>query len=246
MNRLKHITFTGIDEKTDIKDLCEIQKEFKFAEFGVLTSYHWNENGNRYLNPDLIHKLRGRRLNLSLHVCGSAAHDAAIGKWDKIDNLIDDGLDIFKRVQINIANRNDNPQFCWIPIVIGQELIIQQSGVNDLSIYDATVDHWTKRPYPHRDIISVLIDASGGRGIDTPMDGIPVRNKVGYAGGINPDNVGDKLSFLLEHYYLTDFWIDMESGVRTDDWFDIDKVEKVLLMAREIISGTNKNKRYVL
>lgn len=126
MNRLKHITFTGIDEKTDIKDLCEIHKEFKFAEFAVLTSYHWNENGNRYFNPDLIHKLRGRRLNLSLHVCGSAAHDAAIGKWDKIDNLIDDGLDIFKRVQINIANRNDNPQFCWIPIVLGQELIIQE------------------------------------------------------------------------------------------------------------------------
>lgn len=228
MNRLKHITFTGIDAKTDIKELCEIQKEFPIAEFGVLTSYHWNENGNRYLDPSIIKTLRGKGLKLSLHICGSAAHDAALGKWEKIDALVNYTLDIFKRVQLNIANRNDNPQYCRIPLVIGQELIIQQSGADDLSIYDATVKHWAEPPHLHRDIISVLIDASGGRGLDTPMNGIPVRRKVGYAGGINPDNVGMKLSFLLEHYFMGDFWIDMESGVRTDGWFDTGKVVKVL------------------
>lgn len=35
--RLKHITFTGIDAKTDIKALQEIQLEFPLVEFGVLT-----------------------------------------------------------------------------------------------------------------------------------------------------------------------------------------------------------------
>ena len=24
-----------------------------------------------------------------------------------------------------------------------------------------------------------------------------------------------------------DYWLDMESGVRTDDWFDLDKVEAI-------------------
>ena len=30
--RLKHITFTGIDAKTDIQDLIDIQREFPIAE----------------------------------------------------------------------------------------------------------------------------------------------------------------------------------------------------------------------
>ena len=43
MSTLKHITFTGVDAMSDIKALQEILREFPLAEFGVLTSYHWNE-----------------------------------------------------------------------------------------------------------------------------------------------------------------------------------------------------------
>lgn len=35
--KLKHITFTGIDAKTDIQDLIDIQHEFPIVEFGVPT-----------------------------------------------------------------------------------------------------------------------------------------------------------------------------------------------------------------
>ncbi len=79
--KLQHITFTGIDAKTDIKALAEIQREFPIAEFGVLTSYHWYENGNRYLDPALVKNLQGQGVNLALHICGSAAHDGALGRW---------------------------------------------------------------------------------------------------------------------------------------------------------------------
>ena len=40
--------------------------------------------------------------------------------------------------------------------------------------------------------------------------------------------MAEKLTFLMENEQVGDFWIDMESGVRTDDWFDLDKVTKVL------------------
>ena len=127
--KLQHITFTGIDAKTDIKALTEIQREFPIAEFGVLTSYHWNENGNRYLDPALVKNLRGHGLNLALHICGSAAHDAALGKWEYVDETIfapsaPVGIELFKRVQLNLAERKDNPDYCWIPLIIGQELIV--------------------------------------------------------------------------------------------------------------------------
>lgn len=234
--KLQHITFTGIDVKTDIKILTEIQQEFPIAEFGVLTSYHWYENGNRYLNPALVKNLRGHGLNLALHICGSAAHDAAVGDWKTVDDkLTKEFLTMFKRVQLNISNRKDNPAFCWIPSVIGQELIVQQRGGDDMALYEETVKHWTDRPYPHRDIISVLLDASGGRGIDTPLKVLPTSGKVGYAGGFNQGNVGEKLSFLLENTRMGEFWIDMESGVRTDDWFDLDKVVKVLEICSDVL-----------
>ena len=234
--RLKHITFTGIDERTDIKALKEIQQRWPIVEFGVLTSYHWQENGNRYPNPEWIEKLYNKNLRLSLHLCGSVAHDAAIGDWNKVDEkLTRDWLTLFKRVQLNVAGQKNNPHFCWIPLVIGQELIVQQKAQNDISLYDATVKKWTERPYPHRDTISVLLDSSGGRGIDTGIKVMPSSGKVGYAGGINPDNVGEKLSYLLENVKQGDFWIDMESGVRTDDWFDLDKVIKVMEICEPII-----------
>ena len=59
--------------------------------------------------------------------------------------------------------------------------------------------------------------------------------KVGYAGGFNPENVADKLHYLLTNDEVGDFWIDMESGVRTDDWFDLDKVRRVLAICNEVI-----------
>lgn len=233
--RLKHITLTGIDAKTDIQDLIDIQREFPIAEFGVLTSYHWNENGNRYLDPELMNNLRGSGLHLSLHICGRAAHDAAVKDWEKNDALTLGNLDIFKRVQLNLSGRKDNPEFCWIPIVIGQELIVQQKGCNDLTLYENTLKHWKESPHLHRDVISVLLDASGGRGIDTPIDILETKEKVGYAGGINPDNVADKMTYLFENVHDGEFWIDMESGVRTDDWFDTDKVRRVLRICKEVI-----------
>ena len=86
--------------------------------------------------------------------------------------------------------------------------------------------------------VSVLLDASGGQGIDTPIKVLPNADKpfkVGYAGGINPDNVADKLAYLIQHNEVGDFWIDMESGVRTDDWFDTDKVRRVLAICKEVM-----------
>lgn len=230
--KLKHITFTGIDVKTDIQDLIDIQREFPIAEFGVLTSYHWYENGNRYLNPAFLSNLYAGNgeLNLALHICGSAAHDAAVGEWYKIYDHLSGALNMFKRIQLNVANRTDNPKYLWSTHYSGQELIVQQRNAEDVALYAATLSE-CEYICP----VSVLLDASGGQGIDTPLKVLKTLGKVGYAGGINPDNVADKLSFLLQNVRMGTFWIDMESGVRTDDWFDTSKVRRVLAICKEVI-----------
>ena len=238
--RLQHITFTGIDAKTDIQDLIDIQHEYPIAEFGVLTSYHWYENGNRYLDPLIINDLRGNRLNLALHVCGSAAHDAAVGRWDLIDKLVWSNIDLFHRIQLNISNRKDNPEALErLPKVVEQEVIIQTRDALNTSIYDATIEKFREKDKFGR-TFSMLLDASGGQGIDTPLKVLPSRGKVGYAGGFSPDNVAEKLSFLLQNVRIGEFWIDMESGVRTDDWFDTTKVCRVLAVCKEVIKDLGK------
>ena len=225
MNRLKHITFTGVDEKTDLTALQEIQKAYTIAEFGVLVSIKWEEKGNRYMNPDTFSVLRGRGLNLSLHLCGRLAHNATNGAWNRVNHAIGFNLDLFKRVQLNISTRKDNPYRLASTPSSHTEVILQQRDVNNLSFYENS--SWMN--------VSVLLDASGGRGVDTPLNVLPIEGKVGYAGGFNPANVGEKLTFLLEHHTTGDFWIDMESGVRTDDWFDLNKVVKVLEICNQIV-----------
>ena len=57
--KLKHITFTGIDSKTSVYAIQKIQNEWPIAEFGILLSRHWDENGPRYPSMDVIRKFLG-------------------------------------------------------------------------------------------------------------------------------------------------------------------------------------------
>lgn len=237
--RLRHITFTGIDAHTDLQELHDIQMRYPIAEFGVLTSYHWFENGNRYLDPYLIDtQLGGRSLKLALHVCGRAACDAALGWWNMIEKMTWGNLNLFHRVQLNIANRTDSPAaITKCPKKSGLEIIIQQRDAQHLQVYEATFEKFRHRTCSDYCPFSVLLDASGGQGIDTPITIAPpfTAPKIGYAGGINPDNVADKLTYLFENVHTGEFWIDMESGVRTNDWFDLGKVRQVLEICQPII-----------
>ena len=80
--------------------------------------------------------------------------------------------------------------------------------------------------------IVFLHDQSGGRGIDS-IDLWPrpeAMERVGYAGGLKPSNIVKALKTVrnFKTYFGADIWLDMETGVRTNDWFDLDKVELVL------------------
>ena len=227
--KLQHITFTGIDGKTDLGALWELQQQYPIAEFGVLVAKNWRENGNRYFNPSYLMAL-DRGLNLSAHLCGSIARAAVRGDFGPFREWATAYPYIFNRCQLNIATSKENPdsfKLCCGDTLLFDEIILQQRSVEDCPLWIGS---------PASDYVTVLFDASGGQGIDTPIKVMPVIHKVGYAGGISPKNVAEKLTYLLQNPDVGDFWIDMESGVRTDDWFDLDKVRRVLEICEPIIN----------
>ena len=76
--------------------------------------------------------------------------------------------------------------------------------------------------------VNALFDESGGEGI-IPTEIKPPLLDIycGYAGGIGPDNVVDRVKSILA-VTEADFWIDMEGRVRINDILDLGKVVRVL------------------
>ena len=81
---------------------------------------------------------------------------------------------------------------------------------------------------------SVLFDSSGGKGRE-PEQWPAAQNDIrcGYAGGLGPDNLRRHLGLLDGTAGNPSIWVDMESGVRSEDVqaLDLDKVKRCLEIA---------------
>lgn len=227
MGNLKKVTFTGVDEYTDIDRLVRIQEKYPYAEFGVLFSHKYLENGNRYPDPSIIGKLRDKGLNLSAHLCGRLVRDCYNGDWSWMSGTLSGNgapENMFARCQLNVSPYGYKKRAVLEGNPFGRsaQFIIQQKSASDTDAYLASSVHSN---------VYLLCDPSGGREIDSGLVLYRPRETtkmVGYAGGINEGNVFGKLDEIAENTFA-DFWIDMESGVRdSSDRFDLDAVERVL------------------
>ena len=232
--KIKYVTFTGVDNWTDLDELERIQEQYPYAEFGVLASYHFAENGPRFPDPSIFDKLKGRKLNLSLHLCGSLAIKSAMKDFEPAINLLGDNFNLFKRVQLNMhLNNAPREDFMALTLKGNLEQIIVQMHTPDL-FRKYLEEGWKNEN------LSYLLDSSGGAGVDTPIDIITQQGvQVGYAGGIGVSNVWNKLKTLLKHESDDVFWIDMETRVRTREIFDLELVKQVLAMCDVLIKQYN-------
>lgn len=232
MGALKKITFTGVDDKTDLDELRKLSLDYKyFVEFGVLVSNERTREGNdqRFPSVDRIHSIRRRFVSeqLSLHLCGDLARNAMKDNWNGVYNLIGNDMLHFNRCQLNISNMQQSSVLHLEPPTSFKEVIIQQSSMSKMWQYLTAKKNNSDDNLNTRVNVSVLFDASGGRGITNEFEPYPYEWS-GYAGGISADNFPSLVIPLIKNPYIRDFWVDMESSVRTDNWFDIEKVKKVL------------------
>jgi hypothetical protein len=212
---LTRVTISGADDGVDPARLAALSREFPFVEWGILYSKK-REGESRYPSEDwrmelgLLRKRTG--MTLAFHLCGEASRDTLSGSRRWVGMMAGRGP---FRVQLNgytpIATELQplRPDIEWILQVRSESAL--QSAAHDARRLDA----------------SALFDPSGGRGIEPfSWPCAPFGLRMGYAGGINPDTVLGVLEAIGP--VSRDFWIDMESGVRTDDRFDLRKARLVL------------------
>jgi hypothetical protein len=214
MNHPIGVTITGADDNVDPHELLNLTLSFPFVEWGILISPR-RSGTPRYPTNDW--RRRFARIvgphdpNVSAHYCGRLARELVAGTFPLF------GLHpIFERVQINGFAPGNIEHIRRMERDV--EFILQCGNMSRLPelVMDAVALGNT----------SILLDASGGRGVEAPTWARPTSTvKLGYAGGIGPENVTSVLDALGDG---APCWIDMESGVRTNDAFDIAKVRSVL------------------
>ena len=195
------ITFTGIDDSTDLNRATELASRYPI-EWGVLIAPGFKNV--RYPRLETIDTILSIDGNKSAHLCGRVARDAQKGIYDS-----ELPLHKFNRIQIN-GGGICKDKFTELENKFSVNVITQvrQEGFSISS---------------HQE----LYDCSGGKG--TLPDSIPShpdgKQIVGFAGGMGPETINPYLSMLTA--INGPFWIDMEENVRTNNLFDLDKVEQV-------------------
>ena len=241
------VTMTGADDETSPWRLIEIAEAYPFVEWAILVG---SNTGERFPSLKWIHELieahqqTGSKLHLSLHICGSFLREIAYGKSSLADYL-GPQLSAFQRVQLNWHGERQSLavaenvltafsklcDFGWEP-----QIIFQLDGVND--------HLW--EPASRRFACAGLFDRSHGAGVvpgEWPQcsEDIP----CGWAGGLGPDNLAVEIPRITEKSWKAlNFWIDMETKVRTDDGseFDLARVSTCLEIAAPFIADEYKRK----
>lgn len=245
---LTKVTITGADDETDVGELIELSREFPFVEWGILVGSNTGEGCgcSRFPSVDwiagLVNDVRAAGnhqlpVNLSLHVCGEFLRQLVRG-YSSLDVLLGRYLYAFQRMQLNwhgerqfedsdenildaISRLVDNVPVtdpAWNPVVI-----FQLDGWND-ELWRATA---------RRFLCAGLFDRSHGAGI-LPAEWPAARLGLpcGWAGGLGPDNLELQLP-LIASQATGDYWVDMETLVRSESRLDLEKVRDCLEIADE-------------
>lgn len=233
---LYSITFTGADDKVDPNELVRISKQYPeiAIEWGILFSIS-AAGKQRYPTSEWVSSLTGLSGNFAAHLCGQYVDD--IGKirgsedYERRTLFLEnfENNEIFKRVQIN-SGMQPPKDFILMHYLrclnhFGEErmFIVQSNGkAAGHTVMLASHGFGGK--------VSTLYDCSGGKGIETEFQEPVFNSRWGFAGGISPENVVDKL-VNISSVYSGEYWIDMESGVRTNNNFDLNKVVSVIEQA---------------
>jgi phosphoribosylanthranilate isomerase len=201
------LTLTGADERTSVRNLRALINMHPLVEIGIL--YSANPDGRpRYPSPQWIERTAAALpQRCSIHICGGVARAQLLA--GELNSLIQHA----DRVQVNGCF----PVAEAILLTRCVKTLITQHTLANVSLVASPAHN-------HQ----ILVDSSGGTGERPPTWERPVTEKcVGFAGGLGPDNIALELPRIAQ-VATGKWWIDMETNLRTADWFDTTKAVAVI------------------
>lgn len=241
MNTIKfqRVTFTGADDSVRGVELRQFVQRChlpSFIEFGILVG---EGKGGRLRFPcakridEFMYDLAGAGCFLSMHICGKWVREICNGDWSgPMQCYGAKVLTRFDRIQLNFHGL---PHLVEVPRFLSGirrmdrigDIILQMDGVNDALLAECHAVGINAFP---------LFDLSHGAGV-LPEAWPPAhpRSFTGYAGGLGPENIDEQLPMIASAAGDREFWIDMETRVRShyDQQFSLTK-------CREVMEGINR------
>lgn len=224
-NKPESVTFTGVDQHTDLAALLQLENPIIRIEFGFLYSNDRNGKEARYpayewLEATLpeLDRAKGKQIGLALHVCGKEGIEQLWrGDLDILTGAVD-------RIQLNGT----------LPFETVEEICKRYSD-HSVVTQGTAFNHPLLRVPEHNH--EILVDGSGGRGLVPKAWRRPFTTKnVGFAGGLGPMNITQELPLISRAAERRPYWIDMEGKIRRpspkvpmdQDVFSIEGVAMVL------------------
>lgn len=199
------ITFTGVDRIELIPGMLELAAKYPI-EWGILIDPA-QEDKTLFPNSEIRNTILSSKLRFSAHVCGKPALAIANGHEPGID------LQAFSRLQLNHSREGSDESAIAnaysFSIRHGLRLALQCQG-----------------EFPKDTRADWLYDVSFGTGIKV-TEWPPIKYAhpfCGFSGGLSPQTITESLS---RFDATAEYWIDMESGVRADGLFNLEKCEQV-------------------
>ena len=203
------IAFTGVDGVELKSELIALSARYPI-EWGLLIDDEQTDNP-LFASAELRDALlSGRPLRWAAHICGALAARIARGEAPSSISLAG-----FQRVQVNHSFSGSNESH-----IANSSLFGRRHGVRSvLQCLGA---------FPMDLRVDWLFDTSFGKGAaPSAWPSLPSRGPFcGFSGGLNPNTVRPVLERIAAPQGAL-YWIDMESGVRTNGRLDIEKCEAV-------------------
>ncbi len=228
---INKVTITGADDKINQNDLFDLSIKYPFVEWAILFSIA-KEGELRYPSQEWIKTLVSNfKLDFSAHFCGWYSKQILEEQnFDLITNLHPN----FKRVQLNYSFKHSKG---WDLMGIidycnkydDRSIILQYNKSNS-----DTLDPIIYTDLPSN--LHFLYDSSGGRGTEITSINKPINTYyTGYAGGLNLNNI-DSICKLINNFQSNALvWVDLESGARINNEFDLKTVEDILNKCKPFI-----------
>jgi phosphoribosylanthranilate isomerase len=255
---LNHVTVTGVDDVTDLKEIARLAAEYPYAEFGVLLSRSQMSpkrmmHVGRFPSIEFLKELSvfsagtENSIQFAGHLCGSWVREFLMGElpFAELVDFVDSNIwRVFSRLQINTHAQPHKHLADTLVTTVNElrhhQIIWQYDKVNYELLATTKSAGCTN--------IATLFDMSHGAGIlphcwPTQIDDI----YCGYAGGLSPENLADQLAVIesVMGVGANPIWIDAETHLRsqyynndsdsqgyTVDYFDLKKVEVFLEAAK--------------